>query len=333
MENNFDLMIIHPSAKNANGGTELQTRRLYDGSIPRDLLEQCQIIPTRLVGELDPTKIRLYVVHDLPGDPSCEHLKYDGWNKFHRLLFVSNWQMQAFIKHYNIPWSKCLVLQNAIIPIEDHEKPKDKINLIYFSTPHRGLHILLPVFEKLAGEYDNIHLDVFSSFKLYGWEDQDAPFQELYNRCEAHEKITYHGAVDNLTIRNALKESHILAYPSVWEETSCLVLMESMSAGLCCVHPNYGALPETAANWTNMYQWQEDANAHANMFYGMLKEAIDNLYIESTQKILQIQRSYANTFYSWNNRKHQWAALIHGLLDEPRDLPKDEGPMFHYRVT
>ena len=332
VNDNFDLMIVPENAKNANGGTELMHRKLYDGSIPRELLEQCQIIPTRITGELDPTKIRIYVVHDLPGDPSCEHLKNGGWNKFHRIMFVSNHQMQNFIKHYNIPWSKCVVLQNAIVPLGQHTKPTDKINLIYFSTPHRGLQLLVPVFEKLAEEFDFIHLDVFSSFNLYGWTDRDAPFQELFDRCKSHDQISYHGAVSNHEIRNALQNSHILAYPSIWEETSCLVLIEAMSAGLCCVHPNYGALSETASNWTNMYQFQEDMSKHANLFYGMLRQSIIDYNEEHVQAILKIQQSYVNTFYNWNNRKNQWIALITGLLGESRDLPADPKDVFHYVV-
>lgn len=330
---NFDLMMVPENAKNANGGTELMTRRLYDGSIPRELLEQCQIIPTRMVGELDPTKIRVYVVHDLPGDPSCEHLKNNGWMKFHRLVFVSNHQMQKFIQYYQIPWSKCIVMHNAIEPIVDHVKPADKTNLIYFSTPHRGLQLLVPVFEKIAEENKDVHLNVYSSFKLYGWEDRDAPFKELYERIDQHDQMTNHGAVSNDEIRLALQNSHILAYPSIWEETSCLVLMEAMSGGLCCIHPNYGALPETAANWTNMYQYHEDPNSHATLFYQMLKSSIKDISNPQVQTVLEIQKNYVNTFYNWKNRKAQWIALLEGLMGEDRSIPKDQGPMFHYRVN
>lgn len=331
---NFDLMMVPSNAKNAMGGTELMTRRIYDGSVPRELLEQTQIVPTRLEGELDPTKVRLYVVHDLPGDPACDILRDNGWAKFHRIVFVSNWQMQAFIKFYNIPWSKCIVLPNAITPIPEHEKPTDKISLIYFSTPHRGLQILVPVFDKLSEEFDNIELNVYSSFSLYGWEDRDTQFEPLFDKCREHPKINYHGAVSNEEIRQALTQNHILAYPSIWEETSCLVLIESMSAGLLGVHPNLAALPETAANWTNMYQFHEDLNHHASVFYGVLKNTIENMNSETSQNTKRFQTIYTNNFYNWENRKHQWTSIIQHLLGEPRDLPKvDNRQMFHYRVN
>lgn len=265
-------MEVNELSKNAKGGTELMMERLHS-SVDKELLDQCQIIPSR-VRELDETKIRILWQHDLPGDPESEHLKNGGHDRFHKIVFVSNWQMQAYINYYNIPWSKCVVMQNAITPIVPQEKPKDKIKLIYTPTPHRGLQILVPVFEKLCEEFDNIELDVYSSFKLYGWEERDTPYQELFDRCKNNPKINYHGTVSNDELREALSKSHIFAYPSIWPETSCLCLLEAMSAGLVCVHPNFAALPETAANWTYMYQWNENPSEHAATFHMILSDAI-----------------------------------------------------------
>jgi len=317
---------------NAKGGTEIMKNTLT-ALLDPELMKEVQIFCSRIRGDLDPTKIRLFWAHDLPGDPESEFLKGGGWKDFHRIVFVSNWQMQAYINHYNIPWSKCVVLQNAIMPIEEHEKPTDKINLIYYSTPHRGLNILIPVFERLAQEHDNIELNVYSSFSLYGWTQRDEPYKPLFERCEAHPKINYHGAVDNETIREALKQSHILAYPSIWPETSCLVLIEAMSAGLINVHPNFAALPETAANWSVMYQWNEDTPKHAGIFYQALKSSIENFWDEGIQSRLASQRSYANIFYNWNIRVQQWDALIRSLLNEPRELlGYSKSDVFHYKA-
>lgn len=317
---------------NAKGGTEIMKNTLT-ALLDPELMKEVQIFCSRIRGDLDPTKIRLFWAHDLPGDPESEFLKGGGWKDFHRIVFVSNWQMQAYIDHYNIPWSKCVVLQNAIFPIEEHEKPTDKINLIYYSTPHRGLNILVPVFERLAEEHDNIELNVYSSFSLYGWSQRDEPYKDIFDRCKAHPKINYHGAVDNETIREALKQSHILAYPSIWPETSCLVLMEAMTAGLINVHPNFAALPETAANWSMMYQWNEDQSRHAGIFYQNLKSSIENFWDEGVQSRLASQRSYANVFYNWNIRVQQWDAFIRSLLNEPRELlGYSKADVFHYKA-
>lgn len=317
------------SAK-AMGGTELMKYGL-DARLPQDLLDNFQIFASRVEEDLDPSRIRVLWLHDLPGDPASEHLKNGGWNKFHRLVFVSNWQMQAYIQHYNIPWSKCVVLQNAIVPVDEHEKPNDgTIRLAYWATPHRGLNILVPVFDKLCEKYDNIELDVYSSFKLYGWEQQDEQFKPLFDACEAHPKINYHGTVDNATLRENLTKTHIMAYPSIWPETSCICLMEAMSAGLLCVHPNFAALYETAANWTNMYQWNEDPNTHASHFYAALDASIESFFNEGVQSRLASQQSYANVFYNWQLRSFQWEQFLISLLDEPRELPEAPRGFFEY---
>jgi UDP-glucose:(glucosyl)LPS alpha-1,2-glucosyltransferase len=314
---------------NARGGTELMAERL-ESSIEPGLLSNFQIIRSR-VRDLDETKVRILWLHDLPNDPESQHLADGGWNKFHKLVFVSNWQMQRYIDAFDIPWSKCIVMQNAIKPIPEHTKPSDKISLAYWSTPHRGLNILVPVFQKLAEKHDNIELNVYSSFSLYGWSERDEPFKPLFEACDAHPKINYHGAIDNDALRKELENNHILAFPSTWVETSCLVLMEAMSAGMLCVHSNLGALPETAANWTSMYQLHESPNDHAAYFYRYLDDAIGYLNEESIQSRIASQKGYADVFYNWDIRAQQWTALLESLVNEPRELPKEQA-MFTYKV-
>lgn len=321
-------------SKNAKGGTELMLQRLHD-SMPEDLLNNFQIIPSR-VRKLDETKYRILWIHDLDGDTEAvSALSNSGWKNFHLIVFVSNWQAQRFIEKFSIPWSKCLILQNAIEPIQvDVRKPTDKIKLIYHTTPHRGLNILLAVFDAIAKKYENIELDVYSSFAIYGRQGADKHYENLYDFCRNHEKINYHGSVSNEEVREALKSAHIFAYPSIWPETSCLALMEAMSAGCLCVHPNLAALFETAANWTHMYHFHEDIQEHARIFGSVLDNAVssfkadnvDNLYVK-----LSGQKSYVDIFYNWNLRKPQWETVLKSILskNETRGLPKEE---FFYKV-
>lgn len=319
---------------NSNGGTEQMARKLEE-LMPAELMAEFQIVPSRLRGELDPTKIRIFWAHDVAGDPESDHLKSGGWRKYHRLVFASHWQMRGYIEKYDIPWSRCQVLQNAIVPIQNTVKPRDKIRLIYHPTPHRGLNILAPVFDKLCETHQDIELHVFSSFALYGWKDRDQGHQAIFDALAKNPQVINHGTVSNAEIREALANAHIFAYPSIWPETSCLCLMESMSAGLMCVHPTLGALPETAANWTMQYQWDEMPNRHAGIFYQSLDTAI-NLMRDSHEKTLgqlSSQRAYANVFYSWELRKLQWEAFLNSLLQEHgsnRDFEKAK-EYFTYR--
>lgn len=301
--------------KSAMGGSELMSLELIN-RVPKELLDKFQIIVSRQTHELLPDKKKIVILHDLPGDPSADFLKNGGYNSFDKIVFVSNWQMQAFIHMYGIPWYKCVVLQNAIVPIPEHSKPMDKIRLIYHTTPHRGLNILFSVFEHLAKKYDNIELDVFSSFKIYGWEQRDAEFRELFDSISSHKKANYHGTVSNEEIRKHLAQAHIFSYPNTWLETSCISLIEAMSAGCLCVHPNYGALSETAANWTWMYQFQQNLRDHANVFYNMLDQAIQAIQNNSIENRLHNQKQYIDMFYNWDLRALEWQQLLESIAGE-----------------
>ncbi len=312
------------SAEGSAGGTEVMARRV--ASLDPELLEKFQIVVSRVENEeLEVSKIRIYYVHDLPRDPAADHLAHGGWSRWHKIVFVSNWQMQAYIRHYHIPWSRCVVLHNAIDPVGFNEERWDdpvKVRLIYHSAPHRGLEILLPVFQELCERFP-LELDVFSSFDLYGWrgrgeKDPNRGFAHLFNACKAHPLINYHGTQDNHVVRAALREAHIFAFPSIWPETSCLCLMEAMSAGCMCVHSNFAALPETAANWTHMYQFSENILEHVDRFCTSLGHAIEDVKDGGTEvrDLLRAQKAYADTFYSWANREAQWEGLLRLLLAE-----------------
>lgn len=314
---------------NANGGTEI-TKRLINNQIDKELSNEFQIIASR-VRDIDESKIRVYWQHDLPEDPEINHLKNaSSRDRFHKFVFVSNWQLNEYQNKLNFPLNeKVQVIENAVDPIEAHDKPKDIINLVYFSTPQRGLEILVPVFEALTKQHSNIHLHVFSSFKIYGWEEADKVYEPLYERIRSHPQMTYHGFVPQETIREQLKSCHILAYPNIWKETSCRVLIESMSAGLLCVHPNLGALADTSAGLTTMYQFNEDLNKHANAFYLYLNHAIKNVQKEEAQNYLRFVKTYADVRFNTNKIASQWENLLKDLREqypdaESRKLPSEE---------
>ena len=336
MQINGGEVIRSDLTKNAMGGSELMGLELVK-RIPYNLLEDYQIFISRVDGELDPNKIRILWLQDLSNDPASEHLANGGWRKFHKIVFNSNWQMQAYINYFGIPWEHCCVLLNAItenIPPTSLEnwKPGDTIRLGYWSTPHRGLEILVPVFDALCKNFDNIELNVFSSFNIYGWGERDVHYKELFERCEAHPKINYFGSVSNKEIHKQLANMHIFAYPSIWPETSCITLMEAMAAGLLCVHSNFACLYETAANWTHMYQYVEDPNNHAAIFYAALHEAIEKYNSVSTYETLTAQSSYANLYYSWDKRAREWVILLRSLKNVDRAIPEVTG-YFQYKVN
>jgi hypothetical protein len=96
--------------------------------------------------------------------------------------------------------------------------------------------------------------------------------------------------------------------------------MEAMSAGCLCVHPNYGALPETSAGFTWMYQYREDIRDHMVIFYSMLDKAINDVMTENVQISLETTKSYIDTFYNWDRRTEEWENFLTNILREKKLL-------------
>src|SRR6185437_7141816 len=94
-------------------------------------------------------------LHDLVEDKEVSNLIDPAFrSQFAKLVFVSDWQVQTYNQGLGVPYSESVILKNAIEPIDmtGVEKPQDRINLIYHTTPHRGLEILVTVFVHLANQ-------------------------------------------------------------------------------------------------------------------------------------------------------------------------------------
>lgn len=298
-------------SKNAKGGTEQMRSRMLK-YVDKELLAKVAIHFSRPKQIYSDVPNILYF-HDLAEDPATQSLSYES-HLYEHFVFVSHWQRDQFISRFSIPYSKCTVINNAIEKeFQSFIKPKDKINFIYHTTPHRGLSLLYPIFNELCKTHDNIHLDVYSSFKVYGWEERDKPYSNLFDKLQQHPHITYHGAVSNSEVLYALDKSHIFLYPCIWKETSCIALIEAMQAGCLSIYPAYAALPETGSYVSNvgMYKYTDDVQIHLSSAYmytnHILKEQRKNDNFLSS--IVNTSISQINP-YSIDLYKMKWENLL-----------------------
>ena len=319
-----DDLVLNAVSEKAIGGTELMKKWLFRELEKKEpgLTEKFQWIMTRVRG-LERDKQRILWIHDLANDGEVQHLKEkENWKQFERVIFVSHWQQNQFKTYLGFPYDKGVVIQNAIYPIPEHKKPKEngKINVCYFSTPHRGLELLLNAWEFMReklGEGLNAELNIYSSFKIYDRGHLDEQFRHIYKRAEEMDGVNYYGTVSNDEIREMLKTQHIFSYPSIYEETSCITLMEACSAGCLAVVPNLGAIPETGANFPWMYGYEEDHEKHSQVHGHILGRAIEHFWDDDVQNLLKIQRSYFDMFYNWDLRAGQWQQFLHAIEDPP----------------
>jgi len=173
-------------------------------------------------------------------------------------VYVSHWQYNKFREHFGIPEYKSIVIKNATYPFKDIKKPNGRIKIIYTSTPWRGLAVLAKAVELLNQKRDDFTVEVYSSTKVYGSEFEKSEgnkFKELFDLCKNTKNIDFKEYAPNEEIRKAVSNAHIFAYPSIFEETSCLSAIEAMAAGCKAVVTNYGALPETCGEFANMIEF------------------------------------------------------------------------------
>lgn len=308
---NGELRYIEET-KNAHGGTELMARRMVRDINPK-LLDGVQIIHSR-VRTLEPGMKRILVCHDLPNDPEVAKLTDPEYRKnFDKIVFVSHHQQHMYNLVLGVPFAESEVIPNGIEiehPIKDFEG--DKIRLIYHTTPHRGLQLLVPAFKELSKHF-NVELDVYSSFKAYGWEERDQQYQELFDELKSMDQVHYHGFQPNEVVREALIESDVFAYPSIWSETSCIALIEAMCSGVFSIHSNLGALPETSRGLTRVYMYNENLNAHLQSFYVNLYGEVEGISRVSADQVTNIKRNLAGvagSHYNWNRIVPKWERLL-----------------------
>ena len=288
-------------------------KRITEGLGPA-YTDKFQFISSR-VRKFVQGKKKILILNDTFDDPESAHLSNPlSRGRFDQLVFVSNHQFTTYNLALGVPFAGSSIIRNAIVPFGDIQKVDDgKIRLIYHTTPHRGLELLIPVFLEIAKLRPNVHLDIYSSFEIYGWGHRDAPYQSLFDIANNHEQITYHGAVSNDSVRSALSNAHIFAYPCIWPETSCIAAIEAMAAGCAVVAPDYGALPETLSSYGFTYRWNEDHTQHMTTFANFLLQVIDNYHQPMIQQNLTLQKKYANSQYNIEERLKQWRHILDRL--------------------
>jgi glycosyltransferase involved in cell wall biosynthesis len=295
------------------GGTELMYEELMK-RLPQEYQDKFSIFNYPVYSNLEKTTI--YWNQLSYDQDAVQFLKNpESINSIDHFVFVSHWQSEMFRKIFNIPGFKTQVIKNACIGIEQRQAgPREKVKICYTSTPWRGLDVLLAAWEILKPEDAELH--VFSSTKIYGTEFAEASepqYQELYDKCELLDNVYYRGTLPNDKLREELPTFDILAYPNTFEETSCIAVIEALSAGLRVITSNIGALPETTEGWARMYPYLANKEVHATKFASILGEEIAKLKKGELDSHLELQKQVYAPRWSWNERINEWTNFLSTL--------------------
>ena len=307
--------------RNPRGGTELQFEYLRK-HVDAKLLDQVQIttsVPEKI--PLHPTKPNILWQKNSYDQPNLapwfqdksNHHKYDWY------VFNSHWNFEKFIKIFDLPTEKCVVIKNGIEdiePVKQVYKKGSPIKIIHQCTPWRGLNVLLAAMQKVKNPL--ITLDVYSSTEVYGQDFKQAnddKYQALYDQAKQLKNVNYIGYKPNEYIKEHLKNYQLFVYPSIWEETFCISALEAMAAGLYCIVTNYGALYETCAEFPVYVPYSNDYRSLAKKFASVIDIAAQSLQAPGIRDHLDMQIDYVNRFYNWKTKGQSWTRFLQGAIN------------------
>ena len=296
------------SFKDSFGGSESQLRLLLK-YLPDESFKDINLILNNANYDLlEKNKINVLWMHHFVNQKEAKNLaSKDFINKIDWIVYNSNWNLEQHINYFKIPKNKCVVIKNAIEKVNFIKKPKDKMRLIYHTTPWRGLKILLKIFKNL--NLENVELDVCSSTIIYGKKFNSVigkNYEKLFEECKNTKNINYFGFLKNEQVIEKLLKANIFAHPSIWPETSCIAAIESMAAGCEIVTTNLGALSETCSPFGKIINFEKNPEDLEKKYSEALLDSIKNFWSDDTQKKLELQRKTINSTYSWEVRSPEW---------------------------
>ena len=300
--------ILNKINKESFGGSENQLKLLLKHLSDEDFKDINLILNNASHELIEENKINVLWMQHFVNQEEAKNLgSKDFVSKLDYIIFNSNWNFEKFQYQFKIPEEKSLVIRNAVEEIPLHQKPKDKISLIYHTTPWRGLRHLLNVFKNLKME--NVELNICSSTIIYG-KKFDAilgkKYENLFEECKSMKNVNYLGFVENKEIVKLLEKMHIYAFPSIWPETSCISAIEAMAAGCEVVATNLGALYETCSPFGTLISFDRNFSNLEKKYEKVLSESIKSFWSAENQKKLELQRKTINFTYSWEKRAKEW---------------------------
>ena len=302
------------------GGTELQ-HGFLDQFADKKLLDQVQIttsVPEKI--PLHPTKPNILWQKNSYDQPNIapwfsqktNHNKYDWY------VFNSNWTYEKFRMMFDVPTEKCHVIKNGCTSFPERKvyKKGDPIRIIHQNTPWRGLSVLLGAMQLVKNPL--IKLDVYSSTEVYGEEfkeQNDYRYVPLYKQASELSNVNYIGYKPNSFILENLNKYNMYVYPSIFEETSCISAIESLSAGLYSIVTNYGALYETCAEFPMYVTYTKDLKILSQTFAAAIEMAAKTLHETAIQDSLDMQQAFYKKYYSWDKRAMEWNNFLYNVIN------------------
>lgn len=308
-----------PTNESSNNGCGVYTQHLA-AQLDEKLLKEVEIVHD-YGHEPAEDKIRIFWCHEVPENDDTHVFADKRWlNKYHKFVFSSYWQMQRFEEVYGLPHNlSTIVIENGFesLPESFLDKKKDTIDIVYAGAPWKGLDIAAPVFNYFSKEDPSLRFHIF----YLDIGETDEILERVVQTAKENNNIKLYTKYTREDFLSILGTSHIYVLPTGYRQVSGRALIESMSAGLVCVHPDVNNLPEISGSLNVMYHADlSDYKQHAGIFAGNLNAAIDLIKTDQEKNTIRFNKAYADSRYNMEFCKNKWSAVIRKLLEEYPDI-------------
>lgn len=256
---------------------------------------------------------RYVMIHDiwLSQDKKYDILswKVDGYG------YLSEWHREFLKSHHNIPDDKMFKTSNGVNfdLYKDVDKIEKKNQIVYSSSPDRGLLELLKMFPKFREVCPDMKLVV--AYGFYNWESAvkargDEKGKALIMAIkEAMDQpgVEYVGRVSKDVLANYQKESKWWFYPSWFTETFCIGSAENGLAKNALLASNLAGLKTTVGNAGILVDGDSHSEAYQDAF---VASAIRLLTDEDLTRELAEKAYTKMQEYSWNVIADEWMKLF-----------------------
>ena len=212
------------------------------------------------------SKLNYFWAHDLALKRYQAHINSMLWNT-DRFLGVSHFHKKQILEVYGLPKQMVDVLPNGIDldlwkPIPDAGSKIRSKTMLYAARPERGLINLVKeggIMERLLKYDPEIKLLVCSYNNHHPSMNQQ--YNYLYQRCDQLLNVQNIGFLSKQQLAQVELNCWLYVYPTEFEDTSCIMIMENAAAGTPVVACNKGALGETSINsgvyWSDLENFEK----------------------------------------------------------------------------
>lgn len=265
----------------------------YASRVPQDVL-LVQRDPRMFIKRYN-SKVNLWWCHDLALKRMERYAHSQSWN-IDKVLTVSEFQKNQYIDVYDFKKEFIGLLPNAVDSSLYQNIDKDlkwqSKTMVYSSRPERGLEELVRpdgIMEKLLKEDQNIKLVVCGYDNTT--PDMEQYYKYLFDRCDKLPNVTNYGPLSKEQLAELQKSCWLHVYPTRFEETSCITVMEQQVSGTPVMTTKVAALPETlrdgGAVWIDL---EKDSEFNTQGFVDGIvslsknRQKWDDLHNESLKK-------------------------------------------------